>query len=124
MRNIHKLTKQEIYLYYSHQQFLIAKIDILSCFCYWLVFLNEMPLKKLDFSPVINAFGNYLDTNIKENDYYRLSDLEKFLNEKALKTIPELVEWNEMKPNGIDLGVLSESLVYMILRLEITGQFD
>ena len=124
MRNIHKLTKQEIYLYYSHQQFLIARIDILSCFGYWLILLNEMPLKTLDFSPVIKAFSQYLDTNIKENDYYRLRDLEKILNEKAFLTIPELTEWSQMKPGGIDLSVLSESMIYMILRLEITGQFD
>jgi hypothetical protein len=123
---LRKLEKMYLLGAIHKKQLIVGKIDIISCFTYWLVFLNERPLYNLNFQIAIIALNDYLNTTLKsENAYFNLFELQELLSAKKLRAIREIAVWEKpFEDEYIDLDTLRSNMVYMILRLEITGQFE
>lgn len=117
-----KLTNRDISIYYIDKSFWLSLSTIQAAMCFWVVAQN--PNKKLiEINPALRAFTEYISTFFDNTTlpekftYKRLSDA---ITEDTLGNIPEILEFNKLKPDFIDLGALARNIFYMILRETIT----
>lgn len=134
-----KLTNRDISTHYNDKEYYFGRSDCLAAFAYWAVF--QSPYDTPDITKALDAFGIYIAKKIPAGDVVKFTykDLEKFINEEVLKSIPEIEKLNHAKIeiegfiasssryhttkpdyDYIDLEALARNIFYMLLREQIT----
>jgi len=133
-----RLTNLDINTHYRDKKFYLMQSDFMGAFAYWVTV--QSPYATLDITQSLRAFHKYVESKISKDIPVQFSfqELKEFINEEALKNIPEVEKLNHRK-NGkegnsfcsrydipepdddfIDLMALGNNIVYMIMREQIT----
>jgi len=135
-----RLTNLDISTHYRGREYWLSRSCFNGAFAYWCV--SQSPYDAPDITPALIAWDAYVSVKIPNPDIpvkFTYKELQEFITEDVLESIPEIEKLNHRKngredPIGfssrydkpapdddfIDLGALARNVFYMILREDIT----
>lgn len=111
----------------SPRTFFISRNDVFAAFNYYISIGNgcSVFVGKYENQELVarKAFLEYIDKNLLFDDNgiteVSYAQLAKVINDSEFERIPEIVFFNTIKSDFIDLFAFSRNIFYMILRLSI-----